>query len=80
MEDRVFTREELRACDGRNGRRALIALRGLVYDVSSSFLWRNGVHQVLHRAGADLTAGLAEAPHGEDLLDRFPVVGRLVGE
>lgn len=34
-------------------------------------------HQVLHRAGRDLTAELAHAPHGAHLLDRVPVVGTL---
>lgn len=48
-----------------------------MYDVSSSFLWKNGNHQVLHNAGKDLTDSLEEAPHGVDLLERFPVVGTL---
>jgi predicted heme/steroid binding protein len=32
---------------------------------------------VLHTAGLDLTAGLDQAPHGADLLERFPVIGLL---
>lgn len=36
-----------------------------------------GRHQVLHTAGADLTASLDQAPHGADLLERVPVVGML---
>jgi len=39
--------------------------------------WQDGRHQVLHAAGADLTASLDEAPHGVDLLARFPVIGML---
>lgn len=75
---REFTRDELRQYTGRDGMPALIAYNGTVYDVSASFLWRDGRHQVLHSAGADLTAGMADAPHGDDLLEAFPVVGVLV--
>ena len=74
---RKFTREELREFDGREGRPAYVAFRGKVYDVSESFLWRGGKHQVLHQAGEDLTEAMQEAPHGEELLARFPVVGEL---
>jgi predicted heme/steroid binding protein len=74
---RTFTREELQKFDGREGRPAYVAFRGKVYDVSGSFLWRGGKHQVLHQAGEDLTEAMQEAPHGEELLARFPVVGEL---
>jgi len=39
---------------------------------------RKGIHQVLHRAGCDLTEALKEAPHGPEILNKFPVVGELV--
>lgn len=74
---RAFTREELRRCNGKDGRPACVAYRGTVYDVSHSFLWRRGRHQVLHQAGEDLTGALDMAPHGEDLLERVPVIGVL---
>jgi len=74
---RRFSKKELAQCNGKNGAPAYIAYRGKVYDVSGSFLWRNGNHQVMHRAGEDLTDSLEEAPHGADLLERFPVVGTL---
>ena len=78
MSRRQFTREELYQYDGRNGAPALIAYQRKVYDVSQSFLWRNGRHQVIHLAGTDLTGALAPAPHGIDLLEKFPIVGVLV--
>jgi predicted heme/steroid binding protein len=74
---RTFTRKELAQYDGKNGVPAFIAYNGKLYDVSNSFLWRNGKHQVLHNAGVDLTDSLEQAPHGADLLERFPVVGTL---
>ena len=72
-----YTREELAQCTGEDGKPALIACDGKVYDVSHSYHWRGGRHHVLHRAGADLTAELAGAPHGARLLKRVPVVGTL---
>lgn len=80
MTRRIFSQEELSQYDGKQGRPAFIACRGKVYDVTASFLWKRGEHQVLHRAGCDLTEALAEAPHGCDLLEKFPVVGVLLLE
>jgi len=72
-----FTEKELAQYDGRNGKPAYVGYNGKVYDVSSSFLWKDGTHQVLHSAGVDLTAALEQAPHSEDVLKKFPVVGIL---
>ena len=72
-----FSEEELAQCDGKNGKPAYVAYKGKVYDVSASFLWKDGRHQVLHKAGIDLTDALEEAPHGVDVLEKFPVVGTL---
>jgi predicted heme/steroid binding protein len=74
---KVFTKDELRKYDGSNGI-AYIAFKGKVYDVSRSFHWKRGIHQVIHRAGCDLTGALEPAPHGPDMLDRFPIVGELL--
>ncbi len=76
---KVFTKEELKKHDGSNGS-AYVAFGGKVkvYDVSQSFHWRKGIHQVMHHAGCDLTEALGRAPHGSDMLDKFPVVGELM--
>jgi len=74
---RRFNEEELTQYNGKGGAPAYIACNGKIYDVSSSFLWQNGDHQVLHQAGVDLTNDLKQAPHGEELLERFPIVGTL---
>lgn len=76
----TFTRRQLTSYDGTDGAPAYIAYLGQVYDVSRSYHWRNGVHWVRHHAGTDLTAHLAEAPHGAENLKRFPVVGILSDE
>jgi predicted heme/steroid binding protein len=72
-----LTKEELARYDGRNGFPAYAAHKGKVYDVTGSFLWKDGSHQVLHKAGADLTDALEQAPHDGDVLDKFPIVGTL---
>ena len=75
---RKFTRADLKAFDGSGGGPIYAAYRGKVYDVSTSPLWTEGQH-FEHLAGADLTDELADAPHGEEVFESFPVVGELVG-
>jgi predicted heme/steroid binding protein len=72
-----FTKEELARYDGKNGRPAYVAYEGKVYDLSGSFLWHDGSHQVLHNAGTDLTDAMEQAPHDGDVFDKFPLVGTL---
>ncbi len=76
---RDFTTEQLRYYRGQNGAPVHFAYRGKVYDASGSRHWRGDKHWLIHGAGEDLTEALAAAPHGEDLLERLPVVGVLVG-
>ena len=73
--EREFTREELAAHNGAAGGAVYIAFRGKVYDVSGSSLWAHGRHMNLHEAGHDLTAELEEAPHEEEVFQRYPQVG-----
>jgi predicted heme/steroid binding protein len=77
MTPRKITMNELRFHDGKDGRPCYTACNGFVYDVSESYFWRGGVHLVLHDAGEDLTNAMFEAPHGTDLLEKFPIVGIL---
>ncbi|MGQ9788084.1 MAG: cytochrome b5 domain-containing protein [Candidatus Hadarchaeaceae archaeon] len=76
---RKFSREELASYDGSEGRPAYVAYKGKVYDISSSFLWKDGRHQASHKAGEDLTGAMGCAPHGEEFLLRSPVIGIFVG-
>ena len=77
---RSFTAEELAAYDGKDGRPVYVAANGKVYDLSGSKLWKLGRHMSRHDAGHDLSADLAQAPHGMDRLERYPQVGVLAGE
>jgi predicted heme/steroid binding protein len=72
-----ITLDELAQYNGRSGASAYIAYQGKVYDVSRSFLWQHGRHQVVHLAGKDLTGELEAAPHTAAMLERVPIVGTL---
>lgn len=76
---REFSRAELARYGGSRGP-TYVAVDGVVYDVTGSGEWRGGLHRELHWAGQDLTAYLAEAPHGMETLLRYPVVGTLTGD
>lgn len=70
--------EELAACDGKDGHPAYVGFAGKVYDVTSSRLWKNGVHMGRHNAGADLTEALKQAPHGQEKVAAMREVGGMV--
>jgi predicted heme/steroid binding protein len=74
---RKFTLDELAQGDGREGRPALVGYEGRVYDCTGSKLWRNGKHVNAHLAGQDLSAHMEAAPHMDDVMARYPVVGVL---
>lgn len=61
--------------DGADGRAARIIHEGVMYDVTSSPLWKDGRHFGKHRAGADLTEALGGAPHGPEVLQRVKALG-----
>jgi predicted heme/steroid binding protein len=73
-----FTPDELDDHDGTEGGRTLIAANGQVYDVSSSPMWKGGMHAGRHKAGQDLTEYLKNAPHDADVLKRYERVGEFV--
>ncbi len=70
-----FTAEELASFDGKDGRPVYIAFQGKVYDVTKSPLWAKALHMNRHPAGKDLTAEISAAPHGTEILERYPQIG-----
>ena len=76
-EGKEFTLEEVRNCNGQDGKPTYIVHRGRVIDVSNSKLWKDGLHMRRHHAGIDLTTDIQAAPHGLEVLDRYPQVGVL---
>src|SRR5690606_26803939 len=77
-----FTPAELAQFDGKEGRPAYVAVDGVVYDVSASRDWQEGVHTrcgLGAAAGVDLSEVIRQAPANmRSLLERMPVVGSLV--
>jgi predicted heme/steroid binding protein/uncharacterized membrane protein len=69
--------DELGKNDGKNGNPAYIANKGNIYDVTKSAKWKGGFHMLRHHAGGDLTAEIEAAPHGVEVLARYPQVGVL---
>ncbi len=74
---KIINLEELKKFNGKNGNKAYIAYKGGIYDVTESFLWKGGKHQVTHYAGTDLTGKLQKAPHRIESLEKFPIIGKL---
>ena len=73
-----YTRSQLALRNGQDRPEIWCAYQGLIYDVGSSRLWRNGRHYE-HWAGQDLSKELEkDAPHTEKVFDKFEVVGRLI--
>jgi predicted heme/steroid binding protein/uncharacterized membrane protein len=77
MDMDIMDTKELEQNDGKEGRPTYISASGRVIDVSASKLWKGGLHMGRHHAGKDLTADLGAAPHGTEVLDRYPQVGTL---
>jgi predicted heme/steroid binding protein len=71
-----ITPNQLALRNGQDKPDVWIAYRGLVYDVTRSRLWLKGKHYE-HWAGQDLTDELKDAPHNENVFDKFKVIGRL---
>ena len=72
----TYTRAQLALRNGHDRDEIWVAFRGVIYDVSRSRLWRNGKHYE-HWAGQDLTAELPDAPHNENVFDKFEAIGLL---
>ncbi|MBP6458816.1 MAG: hypothetical protein KA264_01855 [Crocinitomicaceae bacterium] len=75
----IYSLDELAQRNGRILPDIWVGYKGLIYDVTSSELFKNGKHY-FHDAGKDLTIEMIDAPHMDDVMNRFPVVGRLILE
>lgn len=71
-----YSIQQLALRNGQDREEVWCAYQGVIYDVSSSRLWRQGKHYE-HWAGQDLTHELPDAPHTEKVFTRFTPVGKL---
>lgn len=76
VDESVFTLDELAEYNGKDGAKAYIAVDGVVYDVSDSKAWKDGMHNGFE-AGKDLSEEMRNAPHGLSKLDNLKKVGIL---
>jgi predicted heme/steroid binding protein/uncharacterized membrane protein len=75
-----FNLQSLAEFNGNAGKPVYIAYHGKVFDVSNSKMWKGGLHMKRHAAASDLSVWLQAAPHGEEVLERYPQVGILTPE
>ncbi len=72
-----MTITELANFDGQNGRKAYIAVDSVIYDVTDVKAWKGGKHKG-NKAGNDVTAKIAKAPHQKSTLKKLNKVGKLI--
>ena len=75
-----LTAADLALFNGTGKQKAFVAVDGKIFDVTDRNLWSKGSHPGGHKAGFDLTAAFAGAPHGKEVFDRIPSVGSLVDD
>lgn len=73
----TYTAQQLALRNGQDKPDIWVAYKGLIYDVTTSRLWKNGMHYE-HWAGQDLTEELGNAPHTEKVFEKFQAIGHLV--
>ncbi len=71
-----FTAAELAKFDGKEGRPAYVAANGIVYEVTGVGPWKSGKHGGM-TPGTDITQAIKGAPHGQKVLDKLKVIGKL---
>lgn len=72
-----IAKNQLALHNGQDKEEVWIAYKGFIYDVTSSRLWKSGTHYE-HWAGQDLTDELPDAPHTDEVFQKFKIVGRLI--
>ena len=73
---KIYSKEQLSLRNGQDRPEIWVAFRGIIYDVGTSRLWKNGRHYE-HWAGQDLTDELSDAPHTEKVFEKFKAIGQL---
>jgi len=74
---REMDTDELKRMNGKDGNPVCIVFGEKVYDVTESSVWKTGTHMARHASGQDLMQEIGAAPHGDEVLNKFPQVGIL---
>ena len=72
-----YTVSQLSLRNGQDKDQIWCAFKGLIYELNRSKLWRGGKHYE-HWAGQDLTKEMADAPHLENVFDKWEPIGVLI--
>ena len=72
-----YTAAQLSLRNGQDREEIWCAYKGLIYELNRSKLWRDGKHYE-HWAGQDLTAEMKDAPHTENVFDKWKPIGKLI--
>lgn len=75
--NRLFTKEELAKFNGKNGNPAYVGVNGIIYDVTNNAAWGAATHFGLS-AGNDLTAQFSLCHAEQPILEKLPVVGKMI--
>lgn len=76
----VFSQEDLRDANGKDGNDCYVAIKGAVYEILQGRLWTDGEHTTSNGqayCGLDLTEVLKDSPHGESKLSEAIEIGVL---
>ena len=71
-----YSKSQLALRNGQDRPEIWVAFKGIIYDVSESRLWKDGKHYE-HWAGQDLTDELSDAPHTNQVFEKFEPIGKL---
>ena len=78
MADKEIKRADLAKYNGQNGNPDYVGATGKVYDVTDAPAWTGGEHHG-DLAGTGVTGALlSKSPHGDKVLAKLPLVGKLV--
>ncbi len=75
---KFYSKQQLALRNGQDKPEIWVAYKGTIYDVSRSKLWKKGQHYE-HWAGQDLTDELPDAPHTDQVFEKFMPIGQLNG-
>ncbi|MBA1434621.1 cytochrome b5 domain-containing protein [Bombilactobacillus bombi] len=75
--EKTFTKAQLSQYNGQDKPEKYVAIDGIVYDLTNVKAWAGDNHHS-HVAGNDFSNEILQAPHKKTVLEKLPVVGKLV--